>query len=116
MEKATSQSLMTACASDEARLADTELNSVFQALLSAARSQQRAVENIRNAERSWIVYRDAYVDAVYPASNKQEAYGSSFAMEVDLLRARLSYRQIDAIKGLMAKYSGTEGMGREPSH
>ena len=96
---------MTACAGAEAGLADTQLNSAFQALLSAAKSQPMAVDKITNAEKAWIVYRDAFIDAMYPANNKQEAYGSMFPMEVDLLRASLTYKQIDALKDLMANYT-----------
>ena len=39
-------------------------------------------------------YRDAYIDAMFPAKDKQVAYGSIFPTEVDLLRFKLTQQQI----------------------
>ena len=43
----------------------------------------QAVARIGNAERAWIAYRDAYIEATYPAKDKQTAYGSKFATDPD---------------------------------
>src|SRR6266487_2511420 len=90
IDKANTQVAMHACARDEAVRVDNELNNIYQRLLSAAENQSAAVEKIRIAERAWIAYRNAYIDAMYPEKNKLAAYGSKFSMEVDLLRARLT--------------------------
>jgi uncharacterized protein YecT (DUF1311 family) len=106
MAKAMSQTAMNACAGGEDRRADAELNTVYQKVLSAARAQPSAVENIRKMERAWIAYRDAYLGAMYPAADKQAEYGSVYPMNVGLVRARLTYKQIDELRALIEEYVG----------
>ncbi len=106
INKATTQTTMNACASEEARRADAELNDIFQKLLSAAANQPASVKKIRAAERAWIAYRDAHISAMYPAKDKHATYGSMFPMEVDLLRAKLTQQQIGALKDLLKQCGG----------
>jgi len=104
-EKAKAQVEMNRCASDEAARTDAELNDTYRKLLSQAASQENAVAKIKIAERAWISYRDAYVDAMYPAKDKQAEYGSMYPMEVDFLRAKLTRDQIAALRELLQQYS-----------
>ena len=46
------------------------------------------------------------MDAMYPAENKQAEYGSIYPMEAGLLRAKLTQRQVTALKELLRQYSG----------
>jgi uncharacterized protein YecT (DUF1311 family) len=110
-DKAKTQTEMNACASDEAARSDAELNEVYRKLLSHATNQEEAVAKIKAAERAWIAYRDAYMDAMYPAKNKQAEYGSIYPMEAALLRAKLTQRQVTALKELLQQYSGDEHSG-----
>jgi uncharacterized protein YecT (DUF1311 family) len=48
-----------------------------------------------------MTYRDAYIDAMYPAKDKQAEYGSMFPMEVDLLAAKLTRQQIGALQDIL---------------
>jgi uncharacterized protein YecT (DUF1311 family) len=102
---------MNACASDEATRVDAELNDVYRKLLSKAASPTEAAAKIKAAERAWIAYRDAYMDAMYPAKDKQAEYGSIYPMEADLLRAKLTQRQVTALEELIQQYSGDEHSG-----
>jgi len=71
MDKATTQLAMNACANEEAICDDAELDVTYQKLLSAAGEEPAgAAEKIRAAQRAWIAYRDAYIDAMYPAKDK----------------------------------------------
>ena len=108
VEKASTQNAMHICANEEARRTDVELNDTYQKLMSVVRDEVAALEKIRTAERAWIVYRDAYIEAMYPAKDKQAAYGSAFPMEVDLLRARLTWQQTAALKDLLKQYAGSK--------
>ena len=108
IEKATTQTAMHVCANQEAQRSDAELNKVYQRLLLAVGNQALAVEKIRLAESAWIAYRDAYIEAMYPAKDKQAAYGSSFATEVDLLRAKLTLRQVRALNDLLKQYDDSK--------
>jgi len=107
ISKANTQTAMQLCANQEALRVDSELNDVYRKLLTAAASQSAAVEKIRAAERAWIAYRDAYIEAMYPAKDKQASYGSIFPMEADLLRAKLTHQQIGALQDLLKQYSGS---------
>jgi uncharacterized protein YecT (DUF1311 family) len=110
-EKAKTQAEMNVCASDEAARADTELNEVYRKLLSQAGGQEDGVAKIKAAERAWIAYREAYMDAMYPAKDKQAEYGSVYPMEANLVRAKLTQRQVTALKALIQHYSGEEQSG-----
>ena len=103
-EKAKTQTQMHACANEEATGADAELNDVYRKVMSKAASQPEAVSKIESAERAWITYRDAYMEAMYPAKDKQAEYGSIFPMEVDLLRAKLTHQQVGALKELLERF------------
>jgi uncharacterized protein YecT (DUF1311 family) len=108
INKASTQMAMHVCANEEALRADAELNDIYQKLLSSATNQSGALEKISAAERTWITYRDAYVEAMYPAKEKQTAYGSRFPMEVDLLRAKLTRQQTMALKDLLKQHGSSK--------
>jgi len=108
MDKADTQTAMHTCASEEARRVDVDLDDIYNKLLSAARNQSGAVEKTKVLQKAWTAYRDAYIDAMYPAENKLAVYGSVFLTEVNLLRAKLTYQQIVALKNLIKQYSSAE--------
>jgi len=99
--QAVSQHEMHVCASEEAKRVDDELNKVFKLLLSKVRSNPVAAAKVRAEQKAWVAYRDAYIDAMYPAKDKQAAYGSIYPMEVDLLAAKLTRQQIDALQDIL---------------
>jgi hypothetical protein len=72
-------------------------------LLSIAANDPGAAGKIRGSEQAWSAYRDAYIDAMYPAKDKQAACVSTFRMEVDLLRAKLT-QQIEALQILKSNF------------
>lgn len=107
-EKAVAQADLNACASDEATRVDAELNQVYSQVLKAAGDDAEAVAKIKAAERAWVAYRDAYLEAMYPAKDKQAEYGSMYLMEVNLLSAKLTRRQIEALTELLGQYSSAD--------
>jgi uncharacterized protein YecT (DUF1311 family) len=109
-DTATTQSQMNRCARDEAARADAELDSVLSALLTETVKDPRAAEKVRVAQTTWLAYRDAYVEAMYPAPDKGE-YGSSYPMELGLLRAKLTMRQVEALRQMRDHYSGVDQPG-----
>jgi hypothetical protein len=48
------------------------------ALLARVTSQTEAVAKIKAAERAWVAYRDAYIEATYPAKDRATEYGCMF--------------------------------------
>lgn len=101
---------MNACAQEDARQADIALNSVYLKLLAVAATEPDAIKKIKAAERTWIIYRDTYIEAMFPAEDKQAEYGSLYPTEASLLRAKLTRRQIEAVSELLKQY---DPRGRE---
>jgi uncharacterized protein YecT (DUF1311 family) len=99
-QKAITQRELTACASEEATRADGERQAVYQELLAKA-VDANAADKVRAMEKAWSAYVDAFIDAVYPAENKQGEYGSMFPMEVRLVRATLIRQHIEQLKALL---------------
>jgi len=108
-EKAITQMAMNACAGDEARRTDAELNRVYKQLLLKVAKDAAATSKIKAAEKLWVAYRDAYIEAMYPAEDKQTAYGTMYPMEVNLLTAKLSRQHTSALKELLRQLDGGEG-------
>jgi uncharacterized protein YecT (DUF1311 family) len=104
-EKANTQSEMTACASEEAARVDAKLNTTYRALLARVASQPEALGKIKAAQRAWIVYRDAFIEATYPAKDKATEYGTIYPLDVALLRAKLTQRQVAALEDMLRYYT-----------
>ena len=104
-EGAKSQFEMNACASEEAARDDAELDREYRKLLSIAGKDHERVAKIESMERAWIAFRDAYLDAMYPAKDKQAEYGSIFPMEADMVRAKVTRQQIAALRELQTQGS-----------
>ena len=103
-EKAKTQAKMSTCANEEATRVDDRMNDVYRKLLSKAAREPEAVAKIKRAETAWVAYRDAFINAMYPARDKQGAYGSIYPMEVDLLGAKLTQQHISALMELLQQY------------
>ena len=104
-DKANTQAEMTACASAEAKRVDAKLNCTYRALLAKVASQPEAVAKIKAAERSRVAYRVAYIEATYPAKDKAIEYGSMYPLDVALLRAKLTQRQVAALEDMLQRYT-----------
>jgi uncharacterized protein YecT (DUF1311 family) len=77
---AMAQSEMTRCAGLDARDTDADLNHVYQELLSKLKSDENATNKLRTAQRAWIAFKDAHLQELYPAQDKQREYGSMYSM------------------------------------
>ncbi|MGB9407358.1 MAG: lysozyme inhibitor LprI family protein [Terracidiphilus sp.] len=108
MEKADVQMSMNSCADAEYKRADSEMNGVYQQLLSVAEKIPVATAKIKAAERAWILYRDAYMEALYPAEDKQLAYGSIYPMEYAEFRTALTREHTTALRELIKQYDEEE--------
>jgi uncharacterized protein YecT (DUF1311 family) len=108
-EKAKTQIEMNGCASAEATRADKELNRVYAQVLLKSASVPEAAEKAKASQRAWVAYRDAYIEATYPAKDKQTQYGSMYPLDVELLRAKLTQRQTIALQDLLKEYTTDAG-------
>jgi uncharacterized protein YecT (DUF1311 family) len=105
-ENAKTQIEMNACARQEAARANALFAEAYRSLLSKVTNRPKAKARIESAERAWIAYRDAYMDAMYPATDKQTEYGSIYPMEINSLLAKLTQRQVTALRELDQQYKG----------
>jgi uncharacterized protein YecT (DUF1311 family) len=74
------QSEMNHCADLDARQADADLSRVYGELLSNLKSHDNAIKKLRAAQRAWLAFRDARLQELYPAPDKQAEYGSMYQM------------------------------------
>jgi uncharacterized protein YecT (DUF1311 family) len=103
-DKAMTQAQMNACAIDEAKRLDDELNRSYKLLLTNVHDNALATAKIQAAERAWVAYRDAYIEAMYPARDKATEYGTIYPLELNLLKAKLTRQQIDHLHELQKQH------------
>lgn len=73
--------------------ADSELNQVYQQIRNRYRGEQQFLNKLRDAQRAWIAFRDAEIEAIYPppaSGSMQQAYGSMLPMCLAEQKARLT--------------------------
>jgi uncharacterized protein YecT (DUF1311 family) len=99
--KAMTQTAMTTCAAEELTRAEHGLHVVYAKLTRTLAGHPESIARIRAAQNAWIAYRDAYLEAMYPAKAKQVEYGSVYPMEADLDLADLTRQQTIALTHLL---------------
>ena len=57
------------------KLADAELNRVYQQILRDYQTNTTFIQKLKSAQRAWLIYRDAQLAAIYPDPNPS-TYGS----------------------------------------
>jgi uncharacterized protein YecT (DUF1311 family) len=105
IQNAQTQATMNACANQEFARADSELNKTYRAVLAKTAKQPETAAKIKTAQKSWLVYRDAYLEAMFPAADKQTEYGSIYPMQLALLRSKLTRQQTAALKDLLRQHT-----------
>src|SRR5438309_2132448 len=66
MDTADSQAEMNDCAYKESADANRELNRVYQAVLKRYADDVVLIKKLKAAQRAWVTFRDAEIDAQYP--------------------------------------------------
>jgi uncharacterized protein YecT (DUF1311 family) len=92
------QSEMNKDANFEYNEADTELNNVYQKLLSEYKSDSIFIDRLKKAQRIWLSYRDAELEMKFPAENKQLEYGNTYSMCVSIYLEELTEQRIEKLK------------------
>lgn len=84
---------MNACASQDLKKADAELNTVYARVLEMHRDDAAKVKQLQAAQRLWIKLRDADLNAMFPLAageNPRVKYGSMYSLQYDTARARMT--------------------------
>lgn len=76
---AQTQTQMTADACASYKKADQSLNDTYKKVLAAYSKDTLFLQKLKAAQRAWVAFRDAHLDALYPAADKQAEYGSMFS-------------------------------------
>ncbi|WP_106794869.1 lysozyme inhibitor LprI family protein [Aquimarina sp. Aq78] len=92
------QSEMNKDANNEYQKADTELNEVYQNILTEYKSDTIFIDRLKKTQRIWISYRDAELEMKFPAKNKQTEYGSVYPMCVSYFLKELTEERIEKLK------------------
>ncbi len=77
--KGESQSEMNEQACEKFKKADSKLNAVYTQVLEKHKDDAAFLSKFKKAQRAWLAFRDAHLEAIYPAKDKNE-YGSVFGM------------------------------------
>jgi uncharacterized protein YecT (DUF1311 family) len=105
METATTQLERNQCATTHLKVVDDDLNRIYQAILSKYKDDREFLEKFRNAQRAWLTFLDAELEAKFPFEDKQSHYGSMYPMCVNLFRTQ---RMQERIIHLQEWLDGTE--------
>lgn len=73
-----SESNPDSCASF--KQADALLNQSYNQILNEYKKNVSFIRKLKIAQRAWIAYRDAQLEALYPSPNKRAEYGSVYPM------------------------------------
>ncbi|HYL15646.1 MAG TPA: lysozyme inhibitor LprI family protein [Terriglobales bacterium] len=103
---ARTQSEMNHCADLDAREAEVDLNHVYNQLLAKLKADKNATEKLRIAQRAWLAFRDAHMQELYPAEDKQAEYGTVFPMCADLALADLTRQRMKMLKQMLNHVEG----------
>lgn len=57
---------------------DKELNNVYEQILKSYKADTLFISKLKIAQRAWIAFRDAHLEALYPATDKRVEYGSIY--------------------------------------
>jgi uncharacterized protein YecT (DUF1311 family) len=60
--------------------ADVALNETYSKILKEYTRDEQFIAKLKTAQRAWLVFRDAELEALYPKDNKQAEYGTVYPM------------------------------------
>ena len=104
-QRATTQLEMNQCAGEEFKEADSELNRIYQQVLSKYGEDADKVARIKEAEKAWVAFRDADIGVFFPESERAER-GSAFLMCRTLHLARLTGERVRQLRALLEHQEG----------
>ncbi len=103
-----SQMELNQCYCNEYRKANAELNKMYQQVLSANAGEPQVPEKLKAAQRAWLAFRDAQLEAIYPTtgSDPREQYGSIYPMCYCMEQTKLTVQRTQQLNQML---NSTEG-------
>ena len=105
-KRANSQHDLQACADHEFRRVDADMTQNYQQLLAKAQGDAVAERKIRAAQQSWLSFRDAQLEAMYPHADKPGEYGSSYPTCALLLKTELTRQRAIMLSRMLSPVEG----------
>jgi uncharacterized protein YecT (DUF1311 family) len=60
--------------------ADVMLNETYSKILKKYADDEQFIAKLKTAQKTWLAFRDAELEALYPKDNKQAEYGTVYPM------------------------------------
>ncbi|WP_448872599.1 lysozyme inhibitor LprI family protein [Desulfobulbus propionicus] len=79
-ETAKTQLDLNLCADETFKKADRELNELYKKILTEYADDPKFIEKLKMAQRAWLKFRDAEMDALFPHQDEDRYYGSVYPM------------------------------------
>jgi uncharacterized protein YecT (DUF1311 family) len=92
------------CAGTELQRVKSELDARYAKLRAEIGGDKLGLKKLASMQTAWVGYRDSYLEAMYPADNKMEQYGTIYPSAISLAEARLTLQQIVAIEAILELY------------
>ncbi len=93
---------LTTCACQATEKADKELNKWYQETLKQYEDNAGIIKRLKEAQRAWIKFRDAYIESIYP--NNFEDYppaGTAMPMCLCDVQTSLINQRIQQLKNIL---------------
>ncbi len=94
------------CTGDQAAALEKELDVVYRSVLSSISGDKALSLKIQASERSWVVFRDSFIQSAFPSSGPHAERGSMLPTEINELRSQLTREQIAHLSYLKHLYEG----------
>ena len=98
LESSVTQLETNQCVGDKRRAADAELNVIYQRLQKLYADRPEFLDKLKRAQRAWIAFRDAEMEARFPGPDKRITYGSVYPMCGGLLLTELTRKRVVDLK------------------
>lgn len=88
------------CAGEAFSQADKQLNQTWKTLLDHFKADQNKINQLRVAQRAWLAFRDAEVEALFPCEdeNKRVCWGSMYPTHYNYAMEQLTQARIQTLK------------------
>lgn len=92
------QDAMSKDACAQAKQADAALNKTYTQIQKEYAKELPFVRKLRIAQRAWVAYRDAQIEALYPNPDKRTSYGTVYPTCRCAALARLTALRTEELK------------------
>jgi len=95
------------CFCSQYKKADAELNRIYQELIAANGHDKVFVDKLKIAQRAWIAFRDAQLEATYPETgDPQVKYGSVYPMCYCMAQQNLTEERTKHLRRMLRSTEG----------